>query len=104
MPSPFQSRNVSTSRQWTIASFHHRSLVAFTLTSGAYPAVASANVQIRRAGPGDIEPALAVMSEAFGLRLRAPTVHTLVVCAPEGVLLVAVDEGAVVGTAAAVGF
>ncbi|MDA0181998.1 GNAT family N-acetyltransferase [Solirubrobacter phytolaccae] len=59
---------------------------------------------IREAQPGDIEPALAAMSEAFGLQLRAPTVHTLVAASPDGVLLVAEEDGAVVGTAASVGF
>lgn len=39
---------------------------------------------IRRAGPADIEPALAAMSHAFGLPLRAPTVHTLVASVPGG--------------------
>ena len=59
---------------------------------------------IREAQPGDIEPALAAMSDAFGLQLRAPTVHTLVAASPEGHLLVAEDDGVVVGTAASVGF
>jgi predicted N-acetyltransferase YhbS len=61
-------------------------------------------VLIRRAGAADIEPALAVMSEAFGLDLRAPTVHTLVAGAPDGHLFVADDSGRVVGTGASVGF
>lgn len=59
---------------------------------------------IREAQPGDIEPALAAMSEAFGLQLRAPTVHTLVAASPDGVLLVAEHEGEIQGTAASVGF
>lgn len=59
---------------------------------------------IREAQPGDIEPALAAMSDAFGLQLRAPTVHTLVADAPGGTLLVAERDGVVVGTAASVGF
>jgi hypothetical protein len=33
-------------------------------------------VLIRRARPGDIEPALAVMAEGFGLPIKAPSVHT----------------------------
>ena len=34
-------------------------------------------------------PALAVMSQAFDLQLRAPTVHTLVAGSQSGVLLLA---------------
>lgn len=59
---------------------------------------------IREAEPDDIEPALAAMSDAFGLQLRAPTVHTLVAASPDGHLLVAEDDGTIVGTAASVGF
>ncbi|MBE2314665.1 GNAT family N-acetyltransferase [Solirubrobacter sp. CPCC 204708] len=59
---------------------------------------------IRRAAADDIEPALAVMSEAFGIELRAPTVHTLVASSPDGTLLVAEEDGVVVGTAASVTF
>jgi predicted N-acetyltransferase YhbS len=61
-------------------------------------------VRIRPAGPGDIDPALAVMGDAFGLALRPPTVHTLAAAARDGGLLVAEDSGAVVGTAAWLGF
>jgi predicted N-acetyltransferase YhbS len=61
-------------------------------------------VQICRAAPGDIEPALAAIGQAFGLELRAPTVHTLVASVPEGTLLVAKQDGVVLGTAAAIGF
>lgn len=59
---------------------------------------------IREAQPGDFEPALAAMSDAFGLQLRAPTVHTLVAESSDGTLLVAERDGVVVGTAASVGF
>lgn len=59
---------------------------------------------IREARPGDIESALAAMSDAFGLQLRAPTVHTLVASSPDGVLLVAEEDGEIRGTAASVGF
>jgi predicted N-acetyltransferase YhbS len=61
-------------------------------------------VLIRRATDEDIEPALAVMAEAFGLPMRAPTVHTLVHSLPDGVLLVAHSDGQVVGTGGAIGF
>ena len=59
---------------------------------------------IRPAGPADIEPALAVISRAFGLVVREPSVHTLVAGAQEGSLLVAESDGQVVGTGACVGF
>ena len=59
---------------------------------------------IRPALEGDITPALAVMSRAFDLHLRAPTVHTLVAASDSGVLLVAEDAGDMVGTAASVRF
>ncbi|RKQ88059.1 putative N-acetyltransferase YhbS [Solirubrobacter pauli] len=59
---------------------------------------------IREAQPDDIEPALAAISDAFGLQLRPPTVHTLVAGASDGTLLVAERGGVVVGTAASVGF
>jgi len=59
---------------------------------------------IRPALEGDTTPALAVMSQAFDLHLRAPTVHTLVAGSDSGVLLVAEDAGEIVGTAASVGF
>lgn len=50
-------------------------------------------------------PALAVMSQAFALHLRAPTVHTLVAQSDSGELFVAEGgDGAVVGTAASVRF
>jgi predicted N-acetyltransferase YhbS len=61
-------------------------------------------VEIRRALPGDLEPALHVMARAFGTPYQVPSVHTLVAGAPGGHLLVAVDGGAIVGTAAAVSF
>jgi len=61
-------------------------------------------VEIRRALPGDLEPALHVMARAFGTPYQAPSVHTLVAGAPGGHLLVAVAGDAVVGTAAAVSF
>ena len=59
---------------------------------------------IRRAGPADIEPALAVMSDAFDMPLRAPTVHTLVARVPGGTLLVAEEDGVILGTAASIAF
>jgi predicted N-acetyltransferase YhbS len=61
-------------------------------------------VLISRAGSGDIEPALRVMSEAFGLEIRAPSVHTFAASAPSGSLVVARDDGRVVGTGACLGF
>jgi predicted N-acetyltransferase YhbS len=61
-------------------------------------------VPIRRAGPGDIEPALAVLADAFGVQARVPSVYTLVADAPDGTLLVAEEDGEVVGTAASIGF
>jgi predicted N-acetyltransferase YhbS len=63
-----------------------------------------AGLEIRRALPADLEPALRVMARAFGTPYRTPSVHTLVAGAPEGQLLVAVLDGAVVGTAASVSF
>jgi predicted N-acetyltransferase YhbS len=59
---------------------------------------------IRPATDDDTTAALAAMSEAFDLHLRAPTVHTLVAASPSGVLLVAEEDGVVVGTAASVAF
>src|SRR3954451_19615780 len=44
------------------------------------------------------------MAEAFGLPMRAPTVHTLVHSLPDGELLVAHSDGQVVGTGGAIGF
>src|ERR1700754_1706843 len=44
------------------------------------------------------------MAEGFGLELRQPTVHTLVAQAPDGALLVAEEDGAIVGTASCIGF
>jgi predicted N-acetyltransferase YhbS len=61
-------------------------------------------MEIRRALPGDLEPALHVMAGAFGTPFQVPSVHTLVAGAPGGHLLVAVEDEAVVGTAAAVSF
>ena len=61
-------------------------------------------MEIRRALPGDLEPALRVMARAFGTPYHVPSVHTLVAAAPGGHLLVAVVDEAVVGTAAAVSF
>ena len=55
---------------------------------------------IRIAGPADIDPALTMIGRAFGLAVRAPTVHTLVANAHEGNLLVAERDGAIVGTGA----
>jgi predicted N-acetyltransferase YhbS len=61
-------------------------------------------VIIRHAQAGDIDPALAAMSDAFGLELRAPTVHTLAAESPDGALLVAEDDGVIRGTAASLAF
>jgi predicted N-acetyltransferase YhbS len=57
-------------------------------------------VLIRRARPGDIEPALAVMAEGFGLPIKAPSVHTEVA----DQLLVAEEDGVILGTAATAAF
>ncbi len=59
---------------------------------------------IRVAGPSDLEPALSLIGRAFGLVVRAPSVHTLVAGAQEGNLLVAERDGALLGTAASVSF
>ena len=68
----------------------------------AYPrSTALRPVLIRPVRPGDIEPALAVMSDGFGLPIRAPSVHTDAGATP---LLVAERDGVIVGTAAAAGF
>jgi predicted N-acetyltransferase YhbS len=61
-------------------------------------------MEIRPALAADLEPALHVMARAFGTSYQRPSVHTLVAEAPAGHLLVAVADGAVVGTAAAVSF
>lgn len=61
-------------------------------------------VTIRLATPSDYDAALAVIGAAFGLAAVAPTVHTAVADAPGGQLLVAEEDGRVVGTAASVGF
>src|SRR4051812_10958260 len=44
------------------------------------------------------------MGDAFGMDLRAPNVHTLVAGAPDGTLLVAEQDGVLLGTAASIGF
>src|ERR1700712_1129801 len=59
---------------------------------------------IPRAGPSDIEGALALISSAFSLSLQAPTVHTMVAGLPGGCLLVAESDGVIVGTGGAVSF
>jgi predicted N-acetyltransferase YhbS len=61
-------------------------------------------VPIRTAGPADIDPALSLIGRAFGLVVRAPSVHTLVADAQEGNLLVAERDGEIVGTGAYVSF
>jgi predicted N-acetyltransferase YhbS len=61
-------------------------------------------VPIRTAGPADIDPALSLIGRAFGLTVRAPSVHTLVANAQEGNLLVAERDGVLIGTAAYVSF
>src|SRR3954451_16468166 len=65
---------------------------------------ARTGVVIRRAASSDHEPALALMSEAFALSLLAPTVHTMVASLPNGCMLVAVADGAILGTGGAVCF
>jgi predicted N-acetyltransferase YhbS len=61
-------------------------------------------VLIRPAPPTDYDAALRVIGDAFGLVVRQPTVHTLVADDPNGHLLVAERDGAIVGTGAGVGF
>jgi predicted N-acetyltransferase YhbS len=61
-------------------------------------------VLIRPALPPDYDAALRVIGDAFGLVVRRPTVHTVVADDPEGHLLVAERDGAIVGTGAGVGF
>jgi predicted N-acetyltransferase YhbS len=69
-----------------------------------YPQLASANVTIRSAGPADLEPALALIGRAFGLVVKAPSVHTLAAGAADGGLLVAETDGVMLGTGAYLGF
>jgi predicted N-acetyltransferase YhbS len=69
-----------------------------------YPQLASSNVTIRPARPADLDPALALIGRAFGLVVKAPSVHTLVAGVPEGGLLVAERHGTIVGTGAYVSF
>jgi predicted N-acetyltransferase YhbS len=62
-------------------------------------------MNIRLAGPGDLDAALGVMSVGFGSPYTRPSVHTLTAEAPEGRLLVAErEDGTIVGTAGAVSF
>jgi predicted N-acetyltransferase YhbS len=61
-------------------------------------------MEIRRARPGDLEPALRVMARNFGTPYLVPSVHTLVAEAPAGHLFVAVADDVVVGTSSAVSF
>jgi predicted N-acetyltransferase YhbS len=62
-------------------------------------------MNIRLAGPGDLDAALGVMSVGFGSPYTRPSVHTLSAEAPEGRLLVAENaEGTIVGTAGALSF
>jgi predicted N-acetyltransferase YhbS len=58
---------------------------------------------IRPAQPADLEPALRVMSQAFGTPYRNPSVHTLALSLG-GHLLVAERAETVVGTASALSF
>jgi GNAT superfamily N-acetyltransferase len=59
---------------------------------------------IRRATADDLDAFVDVMSVAFGFRNRRPTVHTWVFTEPDGHLLVAEREGAIVATGAGLGF
>ena len=59
---------------------------------------------IRLATPADYDAALQIIGDAFGLAAVAPTVHTVVADSPHGQLLVAEDDGRIVGTGASVGF
>lgn len=59
---------------------------------------------IRLATPADYPAALRVIADAFSVQATAPTVHTLVADSPHGHLLVAEQDGRIVGTAACVGF
>jgi GNAT superfamily N-acetyltransferase len=61
-------------------------------------------VLIRPALRSDYKPALRVMSDAFGIVMREPTVHTTVAGAPNGYLLVAERDGVIVGTGGSVSF
>jgi predicted N-acetyltransferase YhbS len=62
-------------------------------------------VQIRRAGAEDLQPALELLRDAFGLpSATPPTVHTFVAGLPSGQLFVAIESGCVVGTGACVSF
>jgi predicted N-acetyltransferase YhbS len=73
-------------------------------TTDAYPQLASANVTIRPARPADLDPALALIGRAFGLVVKAPSVHTLAAGAGDGGLLVAETDGVIVGTGAYLSF
>lgn len=59
---------------------------------------------IRPALQADYDAALRVIGDAFGLVVRRPTVHTMVADSPDGHLLVAERDGAIVGSGAGVGF
>jgi len=61
-------------------------------------------VLIRRAATDEVGTALAVIGEAFGLDVQPPTAHTLAAGAADGGMLVAVEDGQVLGTASWLGF
>ena len=59
---------------------------------------------IRPVAPRDLPAALQVIGDAFGIVVKPPTVHTTVASDPDGHFLVAERDGAILGTAASVGF
>jgi ribosomal protein S18 acetylase RimI-like enzyme len=61
-------------------------------------------VLIRPATPTDLDAALRVIGDAFGIVVQPPTVHTTVAADADGHFLVAERDGAIVGTGASVGF
>jgi ribosomal protein S18 acetylase RimI-like enzyme len=61
-------------------------------------------VLIRPAAPSDLDAALRVIGDAFGIVVQPPTVHTTVAADADGHFLVAERDGAIVGTGASVGF
>jgi ribosomal protein S18 acetylase RimI-like enzyme len=61
-------------------------------------------VSIRPASASDLDAFLDVMSISFGVSSRAPNVHTWAASQPDGHLLVAERDGAIVATGAGIGF
>jgi predicted N-acetyltransferase YhbS len=64
----------------------------------------SSSVLIRPSERTDYDAALKVIGDAFNVVAKAPTVHTTVADDADGNFLVAERDGAIVGTAASVGF